>query len=182
MRHVILTHLDLDHAGGLSDFPQAQVHVSQVEHAAAMARDSLNSRGRYKPAQWAHGPRWVTHLLEGERWFGFDAVRPLAEHAELASEVLLIPLRGHTSGHCGVAVRGEAGWLLHGGDAFFHRDELDPAGRRCPAALAAFQSMVQVDGPARWRNQARLAQLAKERAAEVKVFCAHDPVSFAQFG
>ncbi len=28
VRHIILTHLDLDHAGGLHDFPNAAVHVS----------------------------------------------------------------------------------------------------------------------------------------------------------
>jgi glyoxylase-like metal-dependent hydrolase (beta-lactamase superfamily II) len=27
VRHIVLTHLDVDHAGGLSDFPQARVHV-----------------------------------------------------------------------------------------------------------------------------------------------------------
>ncbi len=32
VRHIVLTHLDLDHAGGLSDFPTAQVHVLDVEY------------------------------------------------------------------------------------------------------------------------------------------------------
>jgi len=27
VKHIIQTHLHLDHAGGLSDFPEAQVHV-----------------------------------------------------------------------------------------------------------------------------------------------------------
>src|SRR5687768_9555144 len=27
VRHIVLTHLDFDHAGGLSDFPEAKVHV-----------------------------------------------------------------------------------------------------------------------------------------------------------
>src|SRR5262245_36271461 len=31
VRHVVLTHMDLDHAGGLSDFPHARVHVHAVE-------------------------------------------------------------------------------------------------------------------------------------------------------
>ncbi len=29
----------------------------------------------------------------------------------------LVPLFGHTRGHCGVAVRTEQGWLFHAGDA-----------------------------------------------------------------
>ena len=34
---IALTHLDLDHAGGLADFPQARVHVHEAELAAAQA-------------------------------------------------------------------------------------------------------------------------------------------------
>lgn len=37
VRHIILTHLDIDHSGGLSDFPAAQVHVLQAEIDAAFA-------------------------------------------------------------------------------------------------------------------------------------------------
>src|SRR5437879_605277 len=36
MRHIVLTHLDLDHAGGLADFPDAEVHVFETEHGAAL--------------------------------------------------------------------------------------------------------------------------------------------------
>lgn len=32
VRHIVLTHLDLDHAGGLSDFPQARVHLHRQEY------------------------------------------------------------------------------------------------------------------------------------------------------
>ena len=38
VKHIVVTHLDLDHAGGLGDFPNAKVHVHAREHAAAMAR------------------------------------------------------------------------------------------------------------------------------------------------
>ena len=34
---IVLTHLDLDHAGGLADFPQATVHVSATELRALQA-------------------------------------------------------------------------------------------------------------------------------------------------
>jgi len=33
-------------------------------------------------------------------------------------DVLLIPLPGHSRGHCGVAVKTGEGWLLHCGDAY----------------------------------------------------------------
>ncbi|HTR89992.1 MAG TPA: MBL fold metallo-hydrolase, partial [Solirubrobacteraceae bacterium] len=116
VRHIIATHLDLDHSGGLPDFPQAQVHLLGRE-----LRDALNpgwrERARYVAAHWAHGPNWVTHGVEGEEWFGFDSVRALGEAQE---EIVLIPLAGHTRGHTGVAIRDGEGWLLHCGDAYFN--------------------------------------------------------------
>ena len=36
VRHIVLTHLHLDHAGGLPDFPWAEVHVHALEYEAAM--------------------------------------------------------------------------------------------------------------------------------------------------
>ena len=32
VRHIVLTHLDIDHAGGLPDFPNAAVHLWAREH------------------------------------------------------------------------------------------------------------------------------------------------------
>src|SRR3954471_12182880 len=34
VRHIILTHLDFDHAGGLEDFPNATVHLLDAEYSA----------------------------------------------------------------------------------------------------------------------------------------------------
>lgn len=101
---IVLTHLDLDHAGGLPDFPAARVHVHQAEYSAAMsaARSYKRSihRFRYWPYQWAHGPRWVTYSERG-RWFSFEAVLGLQGLADIA----LVSLHGHSPGHVGVAVR-----------------------------------------------------------------------------
>jgi glyoxylase-like metal-dependent hydrolase (beta-lactamase superfamily II) len=47
VRHIVTTHLDLDHAGGIGDFPEAQVHVFAAELAAARS-PSLTERTRYK--------------------------------------------------------------------------------------------------------------------------------------
>jgi len=52
VRHIVLTHLDFDHAGGLSDFPQAQVHVLQREMDAARATRSFIGHNRYRHRQW----------------------------------------------------------------------------------------------------------------------------------
>lgn len=177
VRHIVPTHLDLDHAGGLSDFPMAQVQVFRKELDAAMGRHSLKEKGRYIPSQWAHGPRWVPRDATGERWMGFEAARALPGTDD---EVLLIPLHGHTQGHCGVAVRTDRGWLLHCGDAYFHRDEMNLDEPDCPLGLRVFQSLVQMDGASRIANQLRLRELKQQHGQDVTLFCAHDPVELAR--
>lgn len=180
VRHVVVTHLDVDHAGGLPDFPAAKVHVMEGERDAAVSRRAFMHRLRYRPHQWAHGPAWECYdVPRGERWKGFESVRPLRG---LPPEVLLVPLAGHSPGHAAVAVdRGAEGVLLHCGDAYFHRDQLHPTRPRCPPALAAFQRLVAEDREALASNQARLRDLANDPAAGVRVFSAHDPEELAAF-
>ena len=174
VRHVVVTHLDVDHAGGIPDFPHADVHVFFAEHRAAMSRATAKARNRYVPAQWAHHVRWKLHdELAGERWFGFECVRQLEG---LPPEILLVPLRGHSRGHSAVVVDTGPRWLLHAGDAYFHRGEMDPDRRRCPPLLDVFQRIVEIDGPARLKNQERLRALVRENSDKVRVFSAHDPV------
>ena len=174
VKHVVVTHLDPDHAGGLSDFPDARVHVLAREHQAAHMRLTLLDRQRYRSIMWGHGPRWSTYRPDGERWFGFEAVVGLEG---LPPEILLVPLSGHTLGHAAVAVdTGADGWLLHCGDAYFHRSVVDPTAPACPAGLRLFERTVATDLRAVRRNQDRLQSLARRRAGDVRVFCAHDPV------
>jgi glyoxylase-like metal-dependent hydrolase (beta-lactamase superfamily II) len=172
---VVLTHLDLDHAGGLPDFPRARVHVHRTEHDFATSAP----RSRYWAYQWAHGPDWVTYGPEGgEPWFGFEGVHDLDGLPELA----LVPLPGHSPGHCGVAVRaepaGERPWLLHAADAYFDHREIDPVEPRTTPGLAAFQKRLQFDASARRETRKRLRELATARGDEVEMFCSHDPVDF----
>ena len=171
VRHIVVTHLDLDHAGGLGDFPEAEVHLFGPELAAAKSPPLLE-RARYVKAQWAHGPRWAEHEVAGDRWFGFESVRLLED---LDAEIALVPLVGHSIGHTGVAVRSGEGWLLHCGDAYFHHTEVESP-HSCPAALRAFQTIVGHDAKARRPNQERLRELAREHRDEVHLFCSHSPV------
>ncbi len=172
VRHIVTTHLDLDHAGGLPDFPQAEVHVLSAELDAAL-NPSLNDRLRYVGgAHWKHDPRWVRHSGDGgERWFGFEGIRILPG---IDAEVLLIPLLGHSAGHTGVAVRKGEGWLLHCGDAYFHHGEIATP-PSCPPMLRFFQNLTASDNKLRKRNQERLRELAGAHGDQVTLVSGHDP-------
>jgi glyoxylase-like metal-dependent hydrolase (beta-lactamase superfamily II) len=173
VRDVVLTHLDLDHAGGLRDFPHARVHVLRSELEAARAARTSQERTRYPRAQWAHGPQWVTHDPRGDEWFGFDAVRELPG---VAADIRLVPLIGHTVGHTGVAVRDGDGWLLHAGDTYFHHDEMRPDTPTCPPGLRYMQARMETARGLRLANQERLRELIREHGDRITVFSAHDPV------
>jgi glyoxylase-like metal-dependent hydrolase (beta-lactamase superfamily II) len=178
VRHVVVTHLDLDHAGGIADFPEAQIHVHRAEHAAATAPVTQRERHRYRPLQLEGSPRWELHAAGGDRWFGFESARVVSD------DVVLVPLFGHTRGHAAVAVRAPSGsgveWLMHCGDAyFFHRELEEPP--TCPPGLKAFQRAVAVDNAARLANAARLRVLHREAGDRVRLFSAHSPEEYRAF-
>jgi glyoxylase-like metal-dependent hydrolase (beta-lactamase superfamily II) len=179
VRHIVITHLDFDHAGGLEDFPNATVHLTAREKEVADAQEGGAFVGtrRYRPGQWDDVTSWKMYPMGGgERWFGFDSVRDLAG---LPPEILLIPLAGHTWGHSGVAIREDGGgWLLHAGDAYFYRGEVGSARYSCPPGMRGYQRMMEVDRHARLSNQAKLRRLSLDHDDEVRIFCAHDPVEF----
>ncbi|AGM09793.1 MBL fold metallo-hydrolase [Amycolatopsis keratiniphila] len=173
VRDIVLTHLDLDHAGGLVDFPHARVHVHDRELQALEKPIDRKEASRYRKVQFDHGPIWRSYRADGEPWFGFDAVREL----DGVPDVLIIPLAGHTRGHAGVAVDTGDGWLLNAGDAVFHGGELERK-PHIPLALGFFESYMQTEKTARLDNQRRLRELVSNNGAEVTVFAAHDATAF----
>jgi glyoxylase-like metal-dependent hydrolase (beta-lactamase superfamily II) len=173
VRHILLTHLDLDHAGGLSDFPAATVHVMRREMEASLAgADPM----RYCAAQIAHEVCWRPHDVTQADWLGFSGV---VNPEGLPPEILMVPLAGHSVGHAAIAVRQQQGWLLHAGDAYYHRGQIKADEARCPLVLRLFEWFGQFDGKLRVKNQQRLRELVASHP-EVTVFCAHDPVELSR--
>ncbi len=168
--HVIPTHLDVDHAGGISDFPTAKVHASDRELEAVLRPRGIPERARYQGFSIGDLSRWQIHSFDaGENWFGFKAVHAVPQ---LEDEVLLIPLFGHTRGHYGVAVKNNGKWLFHVGDAYYFHSELNV---EKSFSLKLFQRSVHWDFEKAMENQKRLMQLKSAHSSEIQMFSAHDP-------
>jgi len=110
--HVVVSHLHFDHAGGIEDFPGAEVVVSYTEHARARHKDGRFSF--FHPSDFDSVTRW--------RDVDFDSSPPYATfagHLDLLGDdsVHLVPLPGHTIGSLGMIVRLVDAPVLLAGDA-----------------------------------------------------------------
>lgn len=174
VRDIVITHLDLDHVGGVGDFPDARVHVYETELEAARNPRGME-HGRYLPVQWQTAT-FVEHRAQGDDWLGFDSVSVLG-----GDDVLIVPLHGHSRGHAAVAVREDDGrWLLHAGDAYFHTGDLTTP-QSCPRTLRITQNVLGQDNEVRLANQERLRGLQTDHGDQVRIFSSHDPSELAAF-
>jgi glyoxylase-like metal-dependent hydrolase (beta-lactamase superfamily II) len=177
VKDIVQTHLHIDHAGGLGDFPWAKVHVYRDEYQAIQ-----NPKGfmefAYIQSHWSHGPDWVIHDLIGEEWFGFNSISVLQTPE---ADFHLLPLPGHTRGHCGVAIGKPGHWLLHCGDAAspYHRGS-DLHHRGSAAHQLNFV-------PDKLANQIlgghipKLRALLENHGDQIQAISSHDIFSFQEF-
>ena len=170
VRHIVVTHFDMDHIGGLSDFPDAQVHATAAEVRGAVREPSFREKIRFRPAQWAHGPKLVEHDPDGEKWRGFAAAKELTE---ISSGIVLVSLPGHSRGHACVAVDAGHRWVLHCGDAFYQSGTIDGQSQ-IPGVIRVLEPMLALDRKRVQDNHARLTELYKRREPDLFIVCAHD--------
>ena len=109
IRHVIVTHLHYDHAGGLHLFPNATLHMQAAEMAYAtgpcMCHDTLRM-----PFTAGHICEVVKRLYSGQVVF-YDG------DGEVSDGVTVHRIGGHSRGLQAVRVRTDAGWLVLASDA-----------------------------------------------------------------
>lgn len=157
----IISHLDNDHIGGLADFPRAIVHVGTEE-----LENFHSGNPRYLKMPLAHNPVIRSYPESGDHWFGLEARKI---DAELETEMYLIPLFGHTMGHCGIALKVADKWLFYVADAYYMRIELSSDNH--PVSQL---SEMRADS-----NELRIAAIEKIRKLmvnhpEITVFGYHD--------
>jgi len=164
----IISHFDNDHIGGLADFPEASVHVSAEE------LHSFNSGNpRYLNLPLAHNPVIKTYGKSRLDWFGFEA-RKIDAGTE--TEIFLIPLFGHTSGHCGIAVSAGDGWLFYIADAYYMKVELTDTEH----PVNELAKMRAEDNNQREASLGKIRKLAAEHP-EIRMYGYHDIEEFEQF-
>ena len=102
--YVILTHMDIDHAGG----------IGLVKHAKKI----LISEPEWKAARESH-PRYLKRL-----WSGIDVQSFPDREMDLLGDgsVQLLPMHGHSAGMTSVKVCGKEGFVIIAGDAGYVRD------------------------------------------------------------
>lgn len=91
----------------------------------------------------------------------------------------MIPLIGHSAGHCGIAIRQkEKGWMLFCGDAYFSHLELNAQHRQ--KGLDLFERFLAYDNQQRLHNLKQLQYLAQNET-QIEMMCAHDPVELQRY-
>jgi glyoxylase-like metal-dependent hydrolase (beta-lactamase superfamily II) len=112
VRHVVLTHLHTDHAGGLVHVTGSRVWVSRGE--LDRASGFTGQVQGYLPHRW---PKWwQPEFIRVDR-------RPLGPFAETMpltkrGDVLIVPTPGHTPHHVSVVVCGDPTFLLAGDTSY----------------------------------------------------------------
>jgi glyoxylase-like metal-dependent hydrolase (beta-lactamase superfamily II) len=147
---VVLSHLHFDHAGGLSQVPNARIVVQRAEWAAGLD-DDLAAANTFRREDYDLGHD--VELVEGEHDLFGDG------------RVACIPTPGHTPGHQSLRVRLGSGEVILCGDCAYFERTLD-GGPLPPFGHDAEQQTRSIE------------QLRSMRAGGARLIPGHDPQVF----
>ena len=161
VRHIVPTHLDLDHAGGICDFPDAAVHVFAAELRAASHRSTLE---RAKPlSQRADRRGQEMGARSRKRANPGSAFRPCARFRERATRCCWCRFPAIRAG----IAASRSGERTIGCSIAATPISITPKSSPTAAprrrACAGSSRWWSVDGAERRANQARLRELARAR-------------------
>jgi N-acyl homoserine lactone hydrolase len=112
---VVMTHLHIDHASAVSEFPQATFVVDRREWAAAAKGGTLDG---YHHRQFDHAFDWRTLDYAADPVASFSG---FAQSLDLFGDgsIRLVSTPGHTPGHQSVVLRSRGREVLVAGDAAY---------------------------------------------------------------
>jgi N-acyl homoserine lactone hydrolase len=123
---VVMTHMHVDHASGISEFPHATFVVSRAEWDAAATQGRMHG---YVPRQFDHAFDYRLLDFDATGAEGPGSFSGFARSFDLFGDgsVRAVYTPGHTRGHMSVVVRTAGGEVLVAGDAIYLRRSLDEA-------------------------------------------------------
>lgn len=123
IRLVILTHLHIDHASAIADFPDATLVVTEAEWEAATSGSFPAFRGYHRP-QFDYAFDFRTADFEGENVHSYSTFgRTIDLFGDGSVRLAFTP--GHTPGHQSVIVRLKDRDMAIAGDALYRLAQLE---------------------------------------------------------
>lgn len=158
IKYVILSHLHLDHAGGVGHFPNARYVVQRKELHFAYVPD-FYMKGAYIRKDFDKDVDWM--ILEGDKEPQFDLFRD--------GKIIILFTPGHTPGHQSVLLSlNNTGSMLLAADSCYTTENLDED--ILPGLVAEPVETVKT-----------IEKFRIMRAQGVKVITGHDPVVWETF-
>jgi len=124
IRTVVLTHLHVDHASAVSEFPGAAFVVSKAEWEDATS-GLLPILKYYRPQQFDHALDFRTVDYEAD---SINSYSTFGRSFDLFGDgsVVLVSTPGHSAGHQSVVLKTGDGIVLVAGDAIYLDGQLEP--------------------------------------------------------
>jgi glyoxylase-like metal-dependent hydrolase (beta-lactamase superfamily II) len=124
IRLVLMTHLHVDHASAVADFPEATFIVSSAEWKAATTGLLPMTRG-YRRQQYDYAFDFRTLAFDSE---DVSSYATFGRTIDLFGDgsIRLASTPGHTAGHQSVIVRLEDRDMVISGDAIYLEEQLEP--------------------------------------------------------
>ena len=166
IRLVVMTHLHIDHASGMSEFPGATFVVSEPEWIAATT-DRRPLLSGYRPAHYDYAFDYRTLSYDGDRISSYSTFgRTFDLFGDGSVRLAFTP--GHTAGHQAVICHLAERDLVIAGDAIYTYRQLE--GGPEPPRPADLHN---------WRRSLRELQHFHRRYPQAVIVPGHDPEHFA---